>query len=234
MRLTGECRKKSSHSIIIAPSPAKRLPSHLTVSNSKTNGTCVWLSMALLLHYVGYADVARKMSDHLQQHPILFSLLSAQGLKLQYFGKDHDMMKMNTQQQLRKCIETCQTDSLVVTKLSGVTLFQTFFPSYDHLKWKRIKMSECGIDAVGVTVWEPEQYIEYLKKEENRGYYIGFLCTMNQQAFHAIAIDSINNRVYDCEETYVFYLTLEVLDICCGRKKKFRKFSSLYKLTIPS
>ena len=230
-RNTGYCRKKSSFSVHICPNPTKKIPKHLSTSNFEKQGGCVWLSMALLLHFCGQKDIASQMSEVKKKYPELCDWQMAQGLKLDYFGTNVELKKITVQEQLlKRCIELNETKELVVGKLGAVPLFQTFFPNLNQYKWKIIKMRLCGYDANGKSTWQPEQFLDYLR--ENKGYYVGFLCSRTEESFHAIAIDSINDRVYDCEEDFQFYLNLDVLNLCCGEKKKFTKFSSLYKLNI--
>ena len=185
--------------------------------------------MGLLLHHVGYDSVATQMACCLEANPRICSWLVAKGLKVQYCGKDTTTLGMNAEQQLRHCITTSQTNELDVTSISGIVLFHTFFPNYNHLKWKRVKLTKNGIDSVN---WEPEQYLNYLR--EKKGYYVAFLSTAQQDAFHAIAIDSTKKDgcVYDPEELYILKLSLEVLNVCCGPRKIFKKFAALYHLTI--
>ena len=183
--------------------------------------------MALLLHYVGYPAVAKTMYNVLREKQGLCSWLQSQGLDIKYCGKDETVRNMTSEKQLRYCIQTGETDSLAVIKLSGIHLFKTFITGHEHLRWKRVRMNDCSTEF---EKWKPQHYLEYLKT--NSGYYVLFLSTAQNESFHAIAVNSTTDpgQVYDPEETYVLKLTQEVLDICCG--ENFTKFSSLYKLTV--
>ena len=210
--------------------PATKLPDHLRAATYTESGACVWLSMALLLHHVGFDSIAKQMSDVLQQRPRLCTWLQSKGLKLEYYGDDKVIQCLRPEQQLRQCIRSMQTNYLYITQLSGIILFQSLFCHVvNHVKWKRVKLTNNGIDR---QTWKPEQYLEFL--QSNPGYYVGFLSTAKDTAFHAIAIDSTKEdpEVYDPEELYILKLKMEVLDICCGEDKKFKEFAAIYQLVI--
>lgn len=213
---------------MIAPWPPTKLPHYLTTTE-ELRGTCVWLSMALLLHYAGYDTVAETMSNILAQRQGFCSWLQPQGLDIVYCGKNELVRTWRHDRQLKYCISVGETESLAVLKMSGIHLFKTLIPGHEHLIWRRVRLSECSPDIMR---WEPEHYLEYL--ERNSGYYILFLSSAQNESFHAIAVNSTKNpgEVYDPEEEYVLKLNRDVLDICCGEEETFTKFSSLYKLTI--
>lgn len=233
LRHTGECRSITSYSHLIGPYPPRELPHHLRQDHYKLKGCCVWLSMALLLHHVGFPEVAKDMSKFLGQTPEICLWLHSFGLDIIYFGNDPRVMEMTKEQQLQHCICTSQTECLVIKKIGGISLFQNFFPSHNHLKWRRIKSHEIHKGMKNRSSQQTAKLsLKYLK--DNEGYYIVFLNSSFQDKFHAVAVNSFKDVfvVYDSEEQYVLNLSMEVLNICCGPHQQFNGFTTLYKLTI--
>ena len=66
----------------------------------------------------------------------------------------------------------------------------------------------------------------------NKGYYIGFLKDTSCETNHAIAVDTINNKIYDCADKYVLQFNEKALNLCVGKETKFKSFSSLYVMNV--
>ena len=63
---------------------------------------------------------------------------------------------------------------------------------------------------------ETMPYLDMMLDPTTTGQYICQLCTKAGSESHVIGIDCDDKRIYDCMEKYVFHLTLENIDYCCG------------------
>ena len=65
---------------------------------------------------------------------------------------------------------------------------------------------------------------------QKKGYYVGFLRDTYGQTHHAVAINTVDSKIYDSADSYVLKFNDEALDLCTGDGTCFNGFSSLYYL----
>ena len=169
---------------------------------------CVWLSMALLVSKY-CQQLSTRMITALKEKPGLFKNLMAGGCT--FHNKKVDV----TTGQLKGLIENKKLDGYV---FGGIMIFNYLFPNAYQKHGIRFKRIKCGMDQAQKIMIDP------------KGYYVGFLRDTYGETNHAVAINSIDNKIYDSSDDYALKFNDAALDLCTGEGRSFSGFSALYYL----
>ena len=65
---------------------------------------------------------------------------------------------------------------------------------------------------------------------DQKGYYVGFLRDTYGETNHSVAINTIDNKIYDSSDDFALKFNDAALDLCTGEGRSFSGFSALYYL----